>query len=49
MPLVAASKKLSKFDANTFLSTISGGRKILVFPNSRRSLLREIRPMLFFT
>jgi hypothetical protein len=28
MPLVAASKKLSKFDPKTFLSTINGGRKI---------------------
>jgi CRP-like cAMP-binding protein len=31
MPLVAASKKLSKFDTKTFLSTINGGRKIVVF------------------
>jgi CRP/FNR family transcriptional regulator, cyclic AMP receptor protein len=31
MPLVAASKKLSKFDTRTFLSTINGGRKIVVF------------------
>jgi hypothetical protein len=31
MPLGAASKKLSKFDTNTFLSTINGGRTILVF------------------
>src|SRR6202161_4435396 len=31
MPLVAASKKLSKFDPNTFLSTINGGRKIEAF------------------
>ena len=30
-PLVAASKKLSKFDTKTFLSTINGGRKIVVF------------------
>ena len=28
MPLVAASKKLSKFDPQIFLSTINGGRKI---------------------
>src|ERR1700675_4272483 len=28
MALVAASKKLSNFDPKTFLSTISGGRKI---------------------
>jgi len=31
MPLVAGSKKLSKFDTKTFLSTINGGRKIMVF------------------
>jgi CRP-like cAMP-binding protein len=31
MPLVAASKKLSKFDTKTFLSTINGGRKIVLF------------------
>src|SRR6266567_1969001 len=32
MPLVAVSKKLSKFDPKTFLSTINGGRKIEAFP-----------------
>jgi hypothetical protein len=31
MPLVAASKKLIKFDPKVFLSTIDGGRKIAVF------------------
>ncbi|MFZ3265046.1 MAG: Crp/Fnr family transcriptional regulator [Terriglobales bacterium] len=31
MPLVEASKKLSKFDPKTFLSTINGGRKIEAF------------------
>jgi CRP/FNR family cyclic AMP-dependent transcriptional regulator len=31
MPLVAASKKLSKFDPKTFLSTLNGGRKIEAF------------------
>ena len=31
MPLVAASKKLSKFDTKTFLSTIDSGRKIAAF------------------
>jgi len=31
MPLVAASKKLRKFDPKTFLSTINGGRKIESF------------------
>src|SRR6204780_1964829 len=31
MPLVAASKKLSKFDTKRFLSTINGGRKIEAF------------------
>jgi CRP/FNR family cyclic AMP-dependent transcriptional regulator len=35
MPLVAASKKLSKFDPKTFLSTIDGGRKIAAFPKKR--------------
>jgi CRP/FNR family cyclic AMP-dependent transcriptional regulator len=31
MPLVAASKKLIKFDPKTFLSTLDGGRKIEAF------------------
>ena len=31
MPLVAASKRLVKFDTETFLSTINGGRKIEAF------------------
>ena len=31
MPLVAASKKLVKFDPQKFLSTIDGGRKIAAF------------------
>jgi len=31
MPLVAASKRLVKFDTKTFLSTINGGRKIVAF------------------
>ena len=31
MPLVAASKKLIKFDTGTFLSTINGGRKVGAF------------------
>ena len=31
MPLVAASKRLVKFDTKTFLSTINGGRKIAAF------------------
>jgi CRP/FNR family transcriptional regulator, cyclic AMP receptor protein len=31
MPLVSASKKVSKFDPKTFLSTINGGRKIEAF------------------
>ena len=31
MPLVTASKKLIKFDPQTFLSTINGGRKIEAF------------------
>jgi CRP/FNR family cyclic AMP-dependent transcriptional regulator len=35
MPLVAASKKLIKFDTKTFLSTINGGRKIEAFPKKR--------------
>jgi CRP/FNR family cyclic AMP-dependent transcriptional regulator len=35
MTLVAASKKLIKFDTKTFLSTINGGRKILAFPKKR--------------
>src|ERR1700693_5892660 len=36
MPLVAASKKLIKFDPKTFLSTINGGgRKIAAFPKKK--------------
>src|ERR1700690_468937 len=35
MPFVAASKKLSKFDTKTFLSTINGGRKIEAFPKKQ--------------
>jgi CRP/FNR family transcriptional regulator, cyclic AMP receptor protein len=35
MPLVAASKKLIKFDTKTFLSTIDGGRKIAHFPKKK--------------
>jgi CRP/FNR family cyclic AMP-dependent transcriptional regulator len=35
MTLVAVSKKLSKFDPKTFLSTINGGRKIDAFPKKR--------------
>ena len=31
MPLVAASKKLTKFYTETFLSTINGGRKVEAF------------------
>jgi CRP/FNR family transcriptional regulator, cyclic AMP receptor protein len=36
MPLVAASKKLIKFDTKTFLSTIDGGgRRIAAFPKKK--------------
>jgi CRP/FNR family cyclic AMP-dependent transcriptional regulator len=35
MPLVAASKKLKRFDPKTFLSTIDGGRKIEAFPKKQ--------------
>src|ERR1700692_955074 len=35
MPLMAASKKLRKFDTKTFLSTINGGRKIEAFPKKQ--------------
>src|SRR6202790_3678276 len=35
MPLVAASKKLIKFDPKRFLSTINGGRKIEAFPKKQ--------------
>src|ERR1700690_1110423 len=31
MPFVAASKRLTKFDTKTFLSTINGGRKMVAF------------------
>jgi CRP/FNR family cyclic AMP-dependent transcriptional regulator len=31
MPLIAASKRLAKFDPKTFLSTIDGGRRIAAF------------------
>jgi len=35
MPLAVASKKLSKFDPKTFLSTLNGGRKIEAFPRKQ--------------
>jgi CRP-like cAMP-binding protein len=35
MPLVAAAKKLIKFDTKTFLSTINGGRKIEAVPKKQ--------------
>ena len=35
MALVAASKKLIKFDSKTFLSTINGGRKIVAFAKTQ--------------
>src|ERR1700689_1584616 len=35
MPLVAASKRLVKFDTKTFLSTINGGRKIEALPKKQ--------------
>jgi CRP-like cAMP-binding protein len=35
MTLVAASKKLTKFDTKTFLATINGGRKIEDFPRRK--------------
>jgi CRP-like cAMP-binding protein len=35
MPLVAAPKKLIKFDTKTFLSTVNGGRKIEAFPKEQ--------------
>ena len=35
MTPVLAAKKLSKFDPETFLSTINGGRKIEVFPKKQ--------------
>jgi CRP/FNR family transcriptional regulator, cyclic AMP receptor protein len=35
MTFVAASKKLSKFDTKTFLSTINRGRKIEAFPKKQ--------------
>ena len=43
-----ASKKLSKFDPKTFLSTLDGGRKIAAFPKNRRSSLKATRPIPFF-
>jgi len=35
MTLIAASRKLSKFDPKTFLSTINGGRKIEAVPKKQ--------------
>jgi CRP/FNR family cyclic AMP-dependent transcriptional regulator len=35
MPLMAAPKKLIRFDTKTFLSTINGGRKIEAFPKKQ--------------
>src|SRR5450755_604879 len=41
MPLVAASKKLIKFDTKTFLSTINGGRKIAAFPKKQPIFVQD--------
>jgi hypothetical protein len=38
MPLAAASKKRSEFDTKKFLSTINGGRKIVVFSKKQAIL-----------
>ena len=46
-PKVAA-KNLSKFDPNTFLSTMDGGRQITAFPKKRIIFARATRPMLCF-
>jgi CRP/FNR family cyclic AMP-dependent transcriptional regulator len=35
MTPVVASKKVSKFDTKTFLSTVNGGRKIEAFPKKQ--------------
>ena len=43
MILVAASKKLIKFDTKTFLSTINGGRKIADFPRKRTTTRWTLR------
>jgi hypothetical protein len=46
----AAAKKQRKFDLQTFLSTIDGGRTIATFPEKRTifvSLFRATRPILF--
>src|SRR5579859_2623761 len=34
-PVAATSEKISKFDSQTFLSTIDGGRKIVTFPKKQ--------------
>jgi hypothetical protein len=50
MSLVSASKKLSKFDPKTFLSTINGGRKIEAFTKKHMIFSAgRLPPMLFFT
>ena len=48
MRLVKASKKLVKFDPETFLSTINGGRKIVAFPKEQTIFARVTRSMRFF-
>jgi len=48
MPLVAASKKLIKFDTKNSSPPSTAVERSKLFPKSRRSLLRATRPMLFF-
>ena len=41
MPLVAASRKLSKFDTKTFLSTIDGSRRIKAFSKNQAIFVQD--------
>ena len=49
MPRVAAPRKLIEFDPKAFLSTVDGGRKIVVFLKNQSIFVQGDCPMLFFT
>lgn len=48
MTPVRRAKKISKFDPQTFLSTLDGDRKIAAFPKKTDDFRSRTRPMLFF-
>jgi hypothetical protein len=48
MTPVAAAKKLSKFDPQTFLSTLDGGRKVVAFPKKQTIIVQGDSSDAFF-